>query len=452
MRSRTESAAESARSWRVWAERGARMIAVLSLGLAWWLTGRPAQPDAREVRDALDAADAPALAHALADTRRASLALALNAVPDDASRAVLHAARQSGLPVTWQPADTARPLPALAAAAVALADPQGGTMLRVAAPDGAPLALADSLGWLDSAVVQGGGVQWPLDGAPRAFTVTGRGTAAHTAPAERLRLGRLRLFGVPGWEARFVMQALEEAGWTVDAAYTVAPRVIVSAGAPSALDTARYAAVIALDSSAWPQAAAIARFVRSGGGLVLFPEAAAGGSLAALRAGAPGAPAAAIPGALRTDTPREGLALTPLARLADGAVVLERSARSGQPVSVAARRVGAGRVVQAGWANTWEWRMLGGDEAVDAHRDWWRGLVQRAAFTSPESPREAWAPYPGAAAPLADLVARLGPAAPAAELPADMGALPAPPPPWLFAVAALALLGEWWSRRLRGAR
>jgi len=61
-------------------------------------------------------------------------------------------------------------------------------------------------------------------------------------------------------------------------------------------------------------------------------------------------------------------------------------------------------------------------------------------------------PLPGDAAPYADLVARLG-APSAAAPPSDApSSTPAPPPAWLFAIAAFALLTEWWSRRLRGER
>ena len=195
-------------------------------------------------------------------------------------------------------------------------------------------------------------------------------------------------------------------------------------------------------------------YVREGGGLILFGTAATGSPMASLRAGFPSRLSPGIPGALRTGTPREGLALAPLASLANEAVVLERSERPGAPVAMAARRVGAGRVLQVGWDQSWEWRMLGGDDAVESHRDWWRALVQRTAFapsSANASQADRWQPLPGDAAPTADLVARLGPAQSPATLPA-MSAPLTPPSPWWFVIAATALLAEWWSRRLRGAR
>ncbi len=435
-------------------------MALVALALAWWLTGRPFTPNALAATDAVAAHDVQALADVVSDPRRAAVDLPLDSVPDAASRAVLHAARQAGVAVVWWVPTPSGSLPALAISTAALADPAGGTRVRVTGRDSAPAVLEDSLGWLDSATVLEGGVQWPVTGELRAFSVNQLGTHGSVgAPAKR-QVGRVRLYAAPGWEARFVMDALEEAGWEVDAQFGIAPRVTRTAGAPAALDTARYAVVIALDSVAWSSAPAIARFVADGGGLLLFPDAAAGRAFASLRVATPGALLAGVPGGLRTDTPRRGLPLQPLTVLGAEAVVLERSDRAEQPVSVAAARVGAGRVVQAGWASTWEWRMLGGDDAPDAHRSWWRTLVQRAAYAPVTDRADAWSPLPGDAAPLADLVARLGPAQPMAatatrtgqERQAGTPSLPAPAPAWLYAVAALALLGEWWSRRLRGAR
>ena len=55
--------------------------------------------------------------------------------------------------------------------------------------------------------------------------------------------------------------------------------------APECIDTARYSAVVALDSAASPYTARIAEFVRSGGGLVMEPGAALLGDMSSLRAG-----------------------------------------------------------------------------------------------------------------------------------------------------------------------
>jgi hypothetical protein len=295
-------------------------------------------------------------------------------------------------------------------------------------------------------------VQWTVGGAPRVFRVGD----ARSRVAEPLRLGRVRLFAAPGWESRFAVQALEESGWTVDARVDVSPSATVTLGRPASLDTADYSAVIALDSTAWSSAGSIVQFVRDGGGAVFFPEALRASSLAALRAGASLQEQAGIPGALLSDAPREGLALVPIDPSAEAAI-LERSNRPGEPVAVAARRVGAGRVLQVGWQQSWEWRMLGGEQAVDAHRDWWRSLLQRVAYaslaTADTLPGDDWEPLPGAVAPYADLVARVGPPdARVEEATAPPVESPQAPPLVLAVIAMAALLAEWWSRRLRGAK
>lgn len=436
--------------WRLWSERSARAIALLALAAAWWLTGRPFAPDVQATEAAVRADDVRVLAAAASDPRRTTLDLSLSAVPNAATRAVLHAAKQADVRVFWHPEADA--LPAVALGASPLVDPGGGTRVRASTSDSSPVLLSDSLGWLDSTAVSAGGVQWPVQGEARALRVGQRGTVAEVAAVASPRLGRVRLFAAAGWESRFAVDALEEAGWEVDAEFSIAPRVAVTSGAPAALDTARYAAVIALDSTAWSSAAAIARYVASGGGVVLFPGAAEGRAFAAVRLGSVGLPLVGIPGGLRGPTPRTGLSVYPIGGLSDDAVVLERDAREGAPVAVVAARRGAGRVVQVGWTESWEWRMLGGDDAVAAHRDWWRALVQRAAYAPSLNSLARWSPLPGAAAPLADLVARVGvPREATAEAEAD-GSVPSPAPAWLFLVAAVALLTEWWSRRLRGAR
>ncbi|HKG92190.1 MAG TPA: hypothetical protein VKA84_09875, partial [Gemmatimonadaceae bacterium] len=116
--------------------------------------------------------------------------------------------------------------------------------------------------------------------------------------------------------------------------------------------------------------------------------------------------------------------------------------------STAARRVGAGRAAQVGYTDTWRWRMLGAGDAPARHRDWWSRVVASAAYLSAGPSRPA--PDSLTAAPYAALVAALGP--PVAAPP------PAPAIPdarlswWWFALVAGALLAEWASRRMRGAR
>ena len=155
-------------------------------------------------------------------------------------------------------------------------------------------------------------------------------------------------------------------------------------------------------------------------------------------------------GALLTDLPRRGLSALHLAATRP-ALTLERDGE--RPVVLVARR-GAGRVLVAGYRATWRWRMEGRDESADDHRRWWDGLVgdvAYAAVTNDASRGEVDRHWPGDAAPVADLVARLGPPSTATSTPADAraGALPSP---WLlFVIALVALLAEWALRRLRGA-
>lgn len=440
---------------RVWGERLLRAIGVAALLLACWMAWCPATvsrlPDAPRFTP-LPTADA--LAQALVASPRAPRWLSLTAVPDEERRALLQAGGHAGVPMAWRAADNIS-LPALALSAEASADPAGGMVVRAAAPNGVTLALVDSLGWIDSTTSAQGGVSWRVPGAPRGVRVHAGETRAMAQPVVAANAFRVRLYGSPGWESRFTTVALEESGWTVDAAFTVAPRVTVRSGRPEALETARYRVVVALDSTAWTDAAAITRFVRRGGGLVLLADAAVGAPASMPLVGRIGALQAAVPGALRTATPLEGVPLRALTGLLPGSVVLERSARTGSPVRVAARVIGAGRVVQAGLSGLWEWRMLGGEDAVDAHRDWWRAMLQRAASAAPEPQtmsESVGRPWPGDAAPLADLVARVGAADSAPPIDPRGGATTAGLPDWLLLVALASLGGEWWSRRWRGAR
>jgi hypothetical protein len=138
------------------------------------------------------------------------------------------------------------------------------------------------------------------------------------------------------------------------------------------------------------------------------------------------------------------------------AIVLERRANAiSGPVMVAARRVGIGRVAQIAYDESWRWRMEGAAGALEAHRGWWSSMVASVAHASPATgdslPQAAAASESTAdAAPLAHLYDALGeptPAPPAgapAHLPRDTR--------WFLPVILLALLLEWSSRRLRGAR
>ena len=344
----------------------------------------------------------------------------------------------AGTLVTWGPEGGAP----LAIAVEPVADPEGGVRAWIAAPSGVRVLVEDQAGALDSLPAAGGGARLLVRSNPAELRARAGGSAAGSAATDSLVLGRLLLLGRAGWESKFVAAALEERGWKLDARLRLSPRGDVRQGTTTSLDTARYAAVLVLDSIGSIEAQAVARFVRAGGGAVIAGSAAGAPSLAALWAGRPGA---SLPGREPFDStlaePRRSLELVPLDP-GENAVVLERR---GNAPAVAARRVERGRVVTTGYRDTWRWRMGGGEASVRAHRDWWADLVAGVAYTGrvTRQPRNL-----ADEAPLATLIDRLGPATGA----------PAGPGPgfgisraWLFGLLAAALLLEWASRRLRGA-
>src|SRR5690606_15092038 len=201
---------------------------------------------------------------------------------------------------------------------------------------------------------------------------------------------------------------LEERGWEVDVRLALSPKGDIVQGTTSArLDPSRYSAVVLLDSTSLIEPAQLVGYVREGGGLVMTARAAEAPALARLRPGRPGRVAEAVePFDTTLAEPRRALALTSLVTTAD-AVPLELR---DELVATAARRVERGRVIMTGYADTWRWRMAGGAEALEAHRDWWADLVAAVARVEwhPLTP-----PRPADEAPFADLVELLGDPAPA---------------------------------------
>jgi hypothetical protein len=123
-------------------------------------------------------------------------------------------------------------------------------------------------------------------------------------------------------------------------------------------------------------------------------------------------------------------------------VVLET--RAEVPVVVAGR-VGNGRVAVAGYADTWNWRLRGDEDALEAHRDWWSAVVGAAAY-APDTAEAIRSPE---SAPLAALHAALGPPGTAGSS-QRLRDRRLPVEPLLFALATLSLLAETVSRRRRG--
>ncbi len=270
------------------------------------------------------------------------------------------------------------------------------------------------------------------------ISVTRSGTAAaHDSLATRPVL----VVGEAGWESKFVVVALEEDGWLVAARVTVAPGTIVRQELPARIDTASLSAVVVLDSTSALDAGVVSRFVAEGGGLVAAGAGVSHPALKALLASRVATTSAGEIGGLLGATPRDGLSAR-LFRASAASVALER--RGNAPV-VLARRVGSGRVIAIGYDDTWRVRMTPATESAPAsHRMWWSSLVASVAHVRP-IPRDLAATDE---APLAATIDALGqPIRPAGQ-PRRTPSFPLDA--WLAALAAMALLAEWLSRRLRG--
>ena len=369
---------------------------------------------------------------------RVSLDLQRNPVP--AHRDWIRALAHAGTQLSWS-----GQLPAAAVSVQPVPSPRGGFTVLAAAPAANRVSIEDDLGLIEGASAAAGGAGFHLPMASGNVIARAGGTTARASLPDSVRVGRLLILGAAGWETKFVTAALEEDGWRVDAEIRVAPGVSVSQGNSSPIDTARYSAVVVLDGTAASRASDIARYVASGGGLVLSGGAASVDAFASLRAGAPGriqSPSATEgePGSVTVAS----LARFPITALRSDAIRL--ASDNGETVS-AARRHFAGRVLQSGYSDTWRWRMSGGDDSPADHRSWWTNLVASVAY----APAVKRSVIVTDNAPYAGLVAALGPPArqPGSNLASAAGSISL----WLlFAILSLSLLGEWASRRLRGSR
>lgn len=369
---------------------------------------------------------------------RASVQFDRNPMP--AHRDWLRALSHSGTAVSWR----AR-LPSAAISVQRVPSPRGGLTVLTGAPTANRVSIEDELGLIEGATAANGGATFVVPIATGNLIAKAGGTTAGASLPDSVRIGRVLLIGSAGWESKFVIAALEEDGWKVDADIRIAPGVGVTQGLPSTIDTARYAAVIALDASAVSRAAEITRYAAAGGGVVLAGTTGALEAFAAIRAGAMGRiqpPSAteAEPGALTSSS----LSVSPIASLRPDALRL--SAENGVVVS-AARRHGAGRVIQTGYLDTWRWRMSGGESAPADHRAWWTRAVSSVAY----APSVSHSSLPSDPAPVAAIVEALGPPSTASS--ATLASTNRSISLWLlFAILSSSLLGEWASRRLRGSR
>jgi hypothetical protein len=421
------------------AELALRVIALGALGVLLWRAVRPPSPSGADV----------ATGDLTAALRRWTLDgpgeawVVLDAAPDAITRDWIRAVGRAGTRAHWA---VSRPISASAIVAEPAPEPSGATRVRLVASGGDPVSVGDAAGTIDT-LSRGGSEELELASVAGAVHASGTTFSAVTASRDSLALKPVLVLGAAGWESKFTIAALEERGWRVAARVRVAPNVEVTQGPLGAIDTVRYSAVVLLDSTASSYGSAIARYVRDGGGVVLAGTTARIGGIAGLAPGGVGRRIAGVAGAVASSDPRTGLGVFPVASPVSEAVVVE--SRDGA-ATIAARRVGAGRVLQSGYDETWRWRMAGGDQAAAAHREWWSRLIAAVAY-APVVVRPATAAGMLDEAPLASLIHALGP-------PTTLDARMAPrtdntgPSRILFALVVGSLLLEWASRRLRGAR
>ena len=431
-------------------ERVARTLALLLIALGIWRAFTAASPHHGPVR--VEGALRPSLAE-LSAWPASAVHVALARTPGVVERDWLVALRRAGTPVTWNDAGLAPPValgvsrsadPAgavtIAVATLARADSAAGAVAR----DSTSLRIADALGPIDSITAgpPGARITAPaVQGRVRAEQGTVMVASASAPPPRVLR--PLLAVGSAGWEAKFVIAALEERGWIVHARMRVSPTATVAHVTELPIDTASYSAILLLDSAAMPAPASLVRYVRAGGGLVLAGNAARHPALAAIAPARAGAPIAGSLLRSASASGRAGLPAQPLGAVRRDAVEMER--RDGHLV-VAARREGAGRVISVGETESWRWRMSGDGDAPAEHRQWWSRIVASVAY----APMSSIPSIDPEAASFAALIHALG--APVAR----PGWSPRPataPLPWWMGAGILALLvAEWASRRLRGDR
>ena len=359
--------------WRLTAEHGlhASSIGVLLWMLLWSL--RPVRSEEAPVRIGAPGTLRDSLPVWSASAFSDSIHLEMDTVPDFETRDWLVALRRNGASVAWSG-------PHLSGTAVTISpvgSPAGGVSINVAAPAGSRVEVSDALGVVDTVTASGGGVSLRFKGVAPPVSALVRGQFARAAEIDSLTPRRVAVIGGARWESKFLIAALEEGGWTVDAVLSVAPGVDVTQGDVASIDTAYHAAVIMLDSSATRFGNRVARFVRQGGGAILAGGGPRVAALEPLTAGKPGPRIRPRTIVFPSDSPRRALGFQAISNLRADAVIVEKQ---DERIAVAARRVGSGRVVQVGYEESWRWRLMGGADATEAHRQWWSDIVAGAAY------------------------------------------------------------------------
>lgn len=411
---------------------------MVALGVALWRSVRASASSTTSV-EMRAAVPGDALVRATTSRGVGKVQVNMDGSPSAQQLAWLSALRRSGVQVYWSGSP-----PAIAIAADRAREPVAPVTMRLVADSGAHVVVGDSIGVIDSvravpaATLEASEVSGSVNSRVGAY-VAAAGVPSRSERRDVLVLGRA------SWESRFLLDALGEAGWHVRARLPVAPGVAVTDASLLPLDTARYDAVVALDSTAADLTGVVMKFVAQGGGVVVV-----GGALdiGALRTLAPASAGARRAGRilLEGDTlTRADLPLRPLGDVRADAVVLERQPAG---IAVAIRRAGRGRVAAIGYDESWRWRMQGGAAGAAAHRMWWSRMVGLVApardpvATSPPSGNEV-------AAPRAALVDALGPASAPTSVVSSSGSTRLPLA--LLVVIVALLLAETASRRFRGA-
>ncbi len=408
-----------------------RVLRVLGLAaLAAWIL-LALRPHAGRTERATGAALSQSLERWTRSDAIASAAVSFDTVPDATHTAWLRALQGAGVPVHWS-SDLRDPL---AVESYPAADPAGGLMVLMSADSARPRVLSDALGLLDTT----GATSARLSAVEGDLIVESLRQRARVSQLLGASLGRVFVAGSADWESKFAIAALEESGWLVSARLAVGPgHDVVQGTSLAALDTARYAVVVLLDSAAAERTRGVERFVRSGGGLVLAGDANRAPVVARLLAWRSLTREVAPLGTSAEDSAWRGTSRVPFTPVTNRAVILERRAGN---ATLLARRHFAGRVVAVGYDQSWRWRMTGGEAAVTAHREWWSRLAASVALRPAGSGSNGSAPLAGVFGALGD------------------PSLPDVTPDWLgwrvlarlFGFLAFAaLVAEWSMRRARG--
>lgn len=277
-----------------------------------------------------------------------------------------------------------------------------GFRLRAAPGDSVTVRLLDETGVLDTLRVRAdaagryagafrvrppraGWREWTVQAGPHAAR-TGAWVDSAGAPRVLVRAG------MPHWEAKFVVRALEESGAEVETAYDLGRGMLVAAGA-GALTPGRLArtdAVVVLHGAPLSdgERRLLVDWAGERGGGVLLVGGHGGGDGFAL-ASAPGGVRAVDGPAIAWSLPPElaplpadpvRSAAVPLAEARPGATFAAAAAGGGV---LALRPLGRGRAAALALTETWRWRMEAG--RVAEHREFWRALVDWLA-AAPRAP------------------------------------------------------------------